>query len=339
MAAPFITVTEVDKRFSRGGEIPVLTKVSLDVAQGELVALIGPSGCGKSTLLNIIAGLVKTTSGQVHIAEPDLQIAYVFQGPRLLPWRNVLRNVTFGLEQRGDARQSSADRARQALKLVNLEGQEHKYPPRAVGRHATARGAGPWACHRPAAAPARRALRCARCTDPHLPPGGATRHRPQHRQDHDPGHARHRRGAAARATGSSSCRRVPGTIKHELRVPFGPTVARRALADPTMAASARSPPPAPSRDGHPPELHGRLASWHRPVLAAASRPARPALICYLPLGDPAVRDGLPGALPRVRRRRPRDRGARRRPLSRRPAISDSCGGALRPESTAPRESN
>jgi ABC-type nitrate/sulfonate/bicarbonate transport system ATPase subunit len=126
MDAAAVAVDGVVKRFARHGEVPVLDRVSLAVAPGELVALIGPSGCGKSTLLNIVAGLLAPSEGTVRLA-PETRIGYVFQRPRLLPWRNVLRNVEFGLEQKKRGRRKR-EAATAALSLVNLTGSEHKYP-------------------------------------------------------------------------------------------------------------------------------------------------------------------------------------------------------------------
>jgi NitT/TauT family transport system ATP-binding protein len=123
-----VEVRKVVKRFARHGAEPVLDNVSLAVGRGEVVGLIGPSGCGKSTLLNIIAGLLAPTDGRVGISDPQLRTAYVFQRPRLLPWRNVRRNVEFGLEQLRRERSQSRKAAQRAIALVNLDGHEKKFP-------------------------------------------------------------------------------------------------------------------------------------------------------------------------------------------------------------------
>jgi NitT/TauT family transport system ATP-binding protein len=140
---PLIRIDRVLKRFS-GDSQPVLDHISIGVAKGELVALIGPSGCGKSTVLNILAGLVKPTEGTVRVGDTDARISYVFQRPRLLPWRNVRRNVEFSLEQ---TKLSAGPRRRAvetAIARVNLEGHEQKYPHQLSGgmqqRVALARG-------------------------------------------------------------------------------------------------------------------------------------------------------------------------------------------------------
>jgi len=140
---PLIAIERVLKRFGNDAQ-PVLDHVSLAVARGELVALIGPSGCGKSTVLNILAGLVKPTEGAVRLSDGDARISYIFQRPRLLPWRSVERNVAFSLEQTRLSPAARKRAAREAIALVNLEGHEHKYPHQLSGgmqqRVALARG-------------------------------------------------------------------------------------------------------------------------------------------------------------------------------------------------------
>lgn len=142
--SPLVTFERVCKSFGRRAEEPVLVDVDLDVGRGELVAIIGPSGCGKSTLLNLVAGLTDATSGKVRVADPEVRSAYVFQNPRLLPWRDVQGNVEFSLEQIGLSRKDTHDRAAEALELVHLGQHRNKYPHELSGgmqqRAALARG-------------------------------------------------------------------------------------------------------------------------------------------------------------------------------------------------------
>jgi NitT/TauT family transport system ATP-binding protein len=130
-ADALVELEDVTKRFLRHGGEPVLRSVSLEVARGELLAIIGPSGCGKSTLLNMIAGLTEPSEGRVGINERGVRIGYVFQRPRLLPWRTVTRNVEFSLEQLPGSlrdRRRGKSTVGNVLRLVNLEGHERKYP-------------------------------------------------------------------------------------------------------------------------------------------------------------------------------------------------------------------
>ena len=109
--------------------------VDFTIADGEFVCLLGPSGCGKSTALRIIGDLLPADSGAVLVngrapAESWNQIAYVFQSPRLAPWRNALANVLLGVELRfgrAEARRRT-DRARDLLALVGLRDAAAKYP-------------------------------------------------------------------------------------------------------------------------------------------------------------------------------------------------------------------
>jgi NitT/TauT family transport system ATP-binding protein len=78
--------------------LPVLHRLFLTANRGEVVGLVGPSGAGKTTLLRLIAGLIQPDAGQVTVASSDL--SYVFQEPRLLPWRSALDNVAAALRAR-----------------------------------------------------------------------------------------------------------------------------------------------------------------------------------------------------------------------------------------------
>lgn len=105
----------------------ILAVDSLDftVKRGEFVCIVGPSGCGKTTFLNAVAGFLPISSGTldldgVPITRPGPDRAMVFQQPNLLPWRTVLRNVTYGLEMSGIM--SRADAKARAMDLLELVG-------------------------------------------------------------------------------------------------------------------------------------------------------------------------------------------------------------------------
>ncbi|MCW4384340.1 ABC transporter ATP-binding protein [Salinibacterium sp. SYSU T00001] len=102
----------------------VLRDVDLDIAAGEIVALIGASGCGKSTLLRQISGLDQPSTGRITIdgspvAGIDLRCSVGFQEPRLLPWRSLEHNTELGLP-RGTAKGEGRERVRELLRLVGL---------------------------------------------------------------------------------------------------------------------------------------------------------------------------------------------------------------------------
>ena len=118
MAAPTLTVTIGEKWFPPVGAAPAkhaLGAIAFSVAPGEVLAVIGPSGCGKTTLLNLIAGLDRSFSGRIDLV-PDRRLAYVFQEPRLLPWRTVEDNVRLVL----DGGEEDEGRVRAALAQVGL---------------------------------------------------------------------------------------------------------------------------------------------------------------------------------------------------------------------------
>ncbi|MGH3758248.1 ABC transporter ATP-binding protein [Actinophytocola sp.] len=111
-----------------------LYDVSLDIDTGSFVAIVGPSGCGKTTLLNVVAGLVKPSSGTAvldgeRITGPGASRAVVFQHASLFPWRTVLDNVVFGAEvQRLGNRRQRKEKARALIEMVGLSGTENKRP-------------------------------------------------------------------------------------------------------------------------------------------------------------------------------------------------------------------
>lgn len=119
-----------EKRYPRArGAQPhlALAGLSLQIAPGEFVALVGPSGCGKTTFLNIVAGLDRDFDGEVRLATRAdggaARVGYVFQEPRLLPWRTVHENIALVLPPPGaDAM------VRQMLEAVGLADARDLYP-------------------------------------------------------------------------------------------------------------------------------------------------------------------------------------------------------------------
>jgi NitT/TauT family transport system ATP-binding protein len=118
------------------GENPVmaLQDVSFSVEPAEFLCVVGQSGCGKTTMLNIAAGFLKPTKGEVVIGGravtgKGLDRGVVFQDfAQLFPWRTAQRNVEFGLEMKGIAKEEREEIALRFLKLVNLEKFARSYP-------------------------------------------------------------------------------------------------------------------------------------------------------------------------------------------------------------------
>jgi ABC-type nitrate/sulfonate/bicarbonate transport system ATPase subunit len=124
----------------RGTDIVLaVDNVDFSLRRGELVCIVGPSGCGKTTLLNAIAGFLPISAGELAlngrpIAQPGPDRAMVFQQPGLLPWRDVLHNVTYGLEMSGRMRRREArERAQDLLALVGLGDFARAYPRQLSG--------------------------------------------------------------------------------------------------------------------------------------------------------------------------------------------------------------
>jgi len=129
MTTDFIKVENAEMVFeTKKGRFHALREINLSIAQGEFVTLIGHSGCGKSTLLNLIAGLLKPSSGVLlcdrrEIDAPGPERAVVFQNHSLLPWLSCAENVHLAVERVFGARETKAqlkERTQAALELVGM---------------------------------------------------------------------------------------------------------------------------------------------------------------------------------------------------------------------------
>ncbi len=124
---------KVMKSFSTesGKTVSVLKNIDLCIEAGQLITLVGPTGSGKTTLLNLIAGLIEPDAGNITFSSEinvRKDLAYVFQHYTLLPWRTVLKNITFGLQLRGIETRRRNKRAEELMEQVGLKGFEKACP-------------------------------------------------------------------------------------------------------------------------------------------------------------------------------------------------------------------
>ena len=134
-SSPAVELRNVGKVFE---DFRATEGINIKFPRGELITLLGPSGCGKTTTLKIIAGLIEPTEGEVLVGGrpvigPGHERAFVFQDFALLPWRNVVSNVAFGLEVRGMPKEEREEVARRKIAEVGLAGSEEKYPDELSG--------------------------------------------------------------------------------------------------------------------------------------------------------------------------------------------------------------
>jgi NitT/TauT family transport system ATP-binding protein len=135
-----VEVAHLYKTFTSpdGSPLPVLEDISLNLREGEIVALLGRSGSGKSTLLRCIAGLIAPTDGEVRYRGSVLNgacagVSMVFQSFALLPWLTVRQNVEIGLEALGVEPSERRERAERAIDVIGLDGFESAYPKELSG--------------------------------------------------------------------------------------------------------------------------------------------------------------------------------------------------------------
>ncbi|MEO8500610.1 MAG: ABC transporter ATP-binding protein [Vicinamibacteria bacterium] len=143
-----VSVKEVTKVYKRGSEeLKVLDSLSLDVPEGEFVALMGPSGSGKTTLLNLIAGIDQPTSGGVFVGGKNIAIlsegelakwrshsvGFIFQFYNLIPVLSALENVELPLLLTRLSKKERRERALTALKVVGLADRSSHYPRQLSG--------------------------------------------------------------------------------------------------------------------------------------------------------------------------------------------------------------
>ena len=138
MAQSLITIEGLEKHY---GAVAALAGVSLDIAEGEFIALLGPSGCGKTTLLRSIAGFVDPTKGEVRIGGKRMNdvppherpVNTVFQNYALFPHLTVAENVAFGPRRKGVPKQEIETQVREVLAMVGMERYGDRMPRQLSG--------------------------------------------------------------------------------------------------------------------------------------------------------------------------------------------------------------
>ena len=134
-----VSLSEVVRRYDGPPVMQALGPISLDVRCGEFFSIVGPSGCGKSTLLDVVAGLVRPTSGSVSFEGKELHgevpdgVGVVFQEDSSMPWLSVRDNVAFGLRTSDLPKQEVTDRVDHAINFMGLIQFADHYPAQLSG--------------------------------------------------------------------------------------------------------------------------------------------------------------------------------------------------------------
>jgi putative ABC transport system ATP-binding protein len=145
---PIVEIEHVNKSYRRGTHIiPVLENITLDIAEGEFLALMGPSGSGKSTLLNLIAALDQVDNGLIRVGGIDItvlsetelaawrsvNVGFIFQFYNLIPVLTAFENVELPLLLTGLSRRERHEHVELALQVVNLASRMDHYPGQLSG--------------------------------------------------------------------------------------------------------------------------------------------------------------------------------------------------------------
>ncbi|SAL59807.1 ABC transporter ATP-binding protein [Caballeronia telluris] len=145
---PLVEIRHVAKSYRRGVQtVPVLTDITLEIAEGDFIALVGPSGSGKSTLLNLIAGIDRPDSGELRVAGLDIarlgeaaladwraaHIGFIFQFYNLMPVLNAFENVELPLMLTRLTRRERRERVEMVLDMVSMSDRMSHYPSELSG--------------------------------------------------------------------------------------------------------------------------------------------------------------------------------------------------------------
>lgn len=122
-----IVISNLSKKYK---DKLILKDINLHVYEDEVVSIIGPSGCGKSTIFNILSNLTTCDSGEVDI---NGRFSYMYQKDLLLPYKNIIDNVSLPLVLKGEKKKKSRETVKPYFSTFGLEGYENKYPDELSG--------------------------------------------------------------------------------------------------------------------------------------------------------------------------------------------------------------
>ncbi len=134
-----VEVRNLSKNYhTLNGETAAINNLSLQIREGEFVSIVGPSGCGKSTLLSLICGLLQPSAGEVLVGGepvkgPSAKMGYMPQHDQLFPWRNIIENVTLGLEVQHKLTDETKMKAQNLLQKYGLGDFLYHYPSQLSG--------------------------------------------------------------------------------------------------------------------------------------------------------------------------------------------------------------
>lgn len=123
-----LKLININKKFE---DLDVVNNLNIDIPNGEIASILGPSGCGKTTILNIIASIVEKDSGEIKGIE-EKKISYLFQEPRLIPWKTVYENIEFVINNK-IAKENVMSTVNEYLKEVELIDFKNYYPENLSG--------------------------------------------------------------------------------------------------------------------------------------------------------------------------------------------------------------
>ncbi len=130
----FLEINRLNLSFNNAeGRLVVLKDINLRLRKGEFVCILGPSGSGKTSLLRLITGLIRPDSGSIEFAAAQPRLSLMFQQANLMPWRTVWQNIALPLELQGVESALVADKVKEMIGMIGLQGFEKSWPAELSG--------------------------------------------------------------------------------------------------------------------------------------------------------------------------------------------------------------